>query len=145
MITYKKIALSLILVGLLSAQILASFGFIHERYWPFVNYPMYMKPHYPGEVISRMRLVGITTEGREVPMTVENFRYNFFQFLYGPLRAIQRQDRIALDRHVRWYEKRNGVTLAALRLENHPVGRVEGKVAELPTIVTARINLRDRP
>ncbi len=88
--------------------------------YPFIDYPMYWTPHYQGESISQPMAVGILADGREVLIQPEDLNLHFWlhqEFLVALDQGVM--DEIEL--YVKRYQDLQGVKLAGIRLENHPV------------------------
>jgi hypothetical protein len=114
-----KILTSLVIGGVLLLQAQAVFPV--RRLWPFLDYPMYRTAHYAGESVPRYRVVGIAADGREVEMDPASLGLSFFKHLHGPVEALETGDaeRFAIFADV--FRERQGTTIVAARLENHPV------------------------
>lgn len=100
--------------------------------WPFLDYPMYTRPHYEGEGIPRYRVIGVTDEDREVEITPETLGTDYWIYRNAFLFSFRyRGERDELEPGVQLYEDRHGVSLVEVRLENRPLvltreGTVDG-------------------
>lgn len=129
----SKLAVSTVIVFLLGLQTAASFGGLHRyRYWPFLSYPMYNRPHFKDEAVARFSLVGILKDGTERPITPEDLQLDFWRYQRGPVRFAQRDEAHALLSQLQPFEHRARLRLAAVRLENHPITLENGKLTDLP-------------
>jgi hypothetical protein len=91
-----------------------------RRGWPIVDYPMYSAPHYEGDKIPRMAVVGIRDNAEEVDIQPQEIPGGYWHFQIFA-RAITRADREVIQDMVRAYEARHNMRLAALRVENRPL------------------------
>jgi len=90
--------------------------------WPFLDYPMYSTPHYEGDAIPRYRVVGTTADGREMQIDPETLGADFWIFRNAFLFPFRfRADRGELEPGVELFERRHGVTLVEVRLEDRPI------------------------
>jgi len=128
-----KFAINAVIISLLGLQALASFGGLHRfRYWPFLSYPMYNRPHFKGEPVARHSLIGILDDGREIPITPADLKLDFWRYLRGPVRAFEKNEPHSLLAQLQPFEHRKRITIVWVRLENHPVTLVDGRVTDLP-------------
>lgn len=119
---------SAVIVTVLFLQLVASFHWFgpvfgqrrrHGFFWPFLDYPMYSRPHYQGEPLPRYRLFGAFADGSEAEVTSGDLGLNFWKFEQGPVQAILRDEPDRLNRYVEAYRKKFNRQLVRLRLENH--------------------------
>jgi len=90
--------------------------------WPFLNYPMYSAPHYEGEGIPRFEVVATTSDGREIEVTKENLGTDFWIFRNAFLLPFEQQGmRDELEPGVGLFERRHGVSVVEVRLEDRPL------------------------
>lgn len=88
--------------------------------WPFIDYPMYFVPHYEGEKIPQLKVVGTLVDGTNVEIQAEDLHLTFW--LYQDfLQAVDQGDPEVLHNYVELYQNYHGVELASLRLENNPI------------------------
>jgi hypothetical protein len=88
--------------------------------WPIVDYPMYSNPHFEGDKIPRMAVVGIRDNADEIDIRPEDIGGGYWHFQVFA-RAVTRVDEEVIRDIVRTYETRHNVRLAALRVENRPL------------------------
>jgi hypothetical protein len=88
--------------------------------WPIVDYPMYSEPHFEGDEIPRMAVVGIRDNGDEIDIHPEDIGGSYWDFQVF-VRAVRGADEDVIRDMVRVYETRHNVHLAALRVENRPL------------------------
>lgn len=128
--------ISLFIVGVLGFQALATFRVLcppamlqrfglqeiacEPETWPFMNYPMYSEVHEEGAAVPRYQLTGVLADGREVPLTQEDFGLTFFQF-QPVLNAVLAEDYGYLESFIADYAARHETALVALRLHNAPI------------------------
>jgi hypothetical protein len=91
-----------------------------RRSWPIVDYPMYNAPHFEGDEIPRMAVVGIRDNADEVDIRPEDIGGGYWHFQIFA-KAVRRADEGIIRDMVRMYEIRHNVRLAALRVENRPL------------------------
>lgn len=90
-------------------------------WYPFFDYPMYSRPHYPGEGVPQYRLLGRTAGGDEVVIDAESLRTTVFALHSHLINPLRNGDLGATRPFVAQYERMHGVELVELRLENAPV------------------------
>ena len=95
---------------------------VHDvrRSWPMVDYPMYSMPHFEGDKIPHMAIVGIRGNGEEINILPEDVGGGYWHFQIFA-RALIRGDEDVIQDMVRMYEAHHNVRLAALRVENRPL------------------------
>ena len=134
--------MSIVILAVLALQTAASFGALHPfRYWPFLSYPMYNEAHRAEEAVPNFSLVAIDASGGEHSLSPRDLGLDFWRTLRGPVRAAQRGDAHALIAYLEPYEHRTRLRVSAIRLENHPVTLVHGRLASAPaesTLVVVR-------
>ncbi len=81
---------------------------------------MYSMPHFEGDKIPRLAVVGIRDNSQQIDIRPEEIGggYWYFQVFAG---AATRADENVIRDMVRMYETRHNVRLAALRVENRPL------------------------
>jgi hypothetical protein len=89
--------------------------------WPFVDYPMYSRPHYEGEPISQLRVVATLDDSSEVSIGPGDVGLDFWHFRLHVVRGLEMNDAARVRELVRLYQTRNNRRLVGLRLENHPI------------------------
>jgi hypothetical protein len=102
-----------------------------QRSWPIVNYPMYSEPHFKGDKIPRLAVVGICRNGDEIDIRPEDIGGGYWYFQVFA-RAAKRADEDIMRDMVRMYETRHNVHLSELRVENRPLLWNNGKVEAAP-------------
>ena len=128
----KKRRISLLIAGVILSQGLATFAMIEHLGWPFVSYPMYSWPHHYGEMINRYALFGTLESGEEVPITADDLNMNFWEYLWGPVAAVRKNEvnavlnYLAHDRHL------NSRRVVSIRLEDNPLVFTAHGAQELP-------------
>ena len=90
------------------------------RSWPIMDYPMYSEPHFEGDEIVRMAVVGIRDNGEEIDIRPEDIGGGYWYFQVFA-RAVTRADEAVIRDTVRAYEARYNIHLTALRVENRPL------------------------
>jgi hypothetical protein len=105
----------------------------HEirRSWPIVDYPMYRIPHFEGDKIPRLAVVGIRDNTEEIDIRPEDIGGGYWHFQVF-VRAVASPDEDVIRDMVRMYETRHNVRLAALRVENRPLLWKSTKVEGVP-------------
>jgi hypothetical protein len=85
-----------------------------------MDYPMYSDPHFEGDEIARMAVVGVRDNGEEIDIRPEDIGGGYWYFQVFA-RAVTRADDAVIRDTVRTYEDRHSTRLAALRVENRPL------------------------
>jgi len=126
--TWGQAAVSAVILGVLGLQAVAASASVEKRLWPFMNYPMYRRVLYDGQLVNRFVVVGRQDDGREVvlaPLDGHENYWLFFRTFIRPVIALEDNSAdAAARRHVTAYcaayREHYGRTLTDLRLENHP-------------------------
>lgn len=134
---------SAIIVCCLGAQAAAALGPIEMFAWPFTNYPMYRRPHVAGEPVLRMDAIGVTEDGREVPLTPEFFRTNRWIIERSLLRSLRQLARDPQDVEARrrvhafhtMFRQRDGGRLRRVRLFEEELQVEQGRPVTRPARV----------
>ena len=101
-----------------------------RRSWPIIDYPMYSLPHFEGDKIQRLAVVGISATGGEVEIQPEDVGgYWHYRIL---AEAVERADEDIVRDVVRIYESRHNLRLTALRVEDRPLLWRSGRVVPAP-------------
>lgn len=114
-----------LIVFIWSIQFIVSvplFLFAHgiKRTWPIVDYPMYSDPHFVGDEIPRMAVVGIRDNAEEIDIRPEDIGGGYWYFQVFA-KAVMRGDKDIIRDMARAYEARHNIRLAAFRVENRPL------------------------
>ena len=123
----RRVAASVVIVGVLTLQVVVANPFARlirgrDGYlWPFLTYPMYDRPHYPGEAVHQYHLVGVLAGGRDVEIAPEDLNLNFWEFLWGPLKAMLHNETTAIRQYADFYQDKHWERLHGLRLTDEPV------------------------
>jgi hypothetical protein len=139
-------AVSLVILTCLGLQILvisriswapSSFSRLYDVHWvrpsaswPFVDYPMYSEAHHEGERLSTHQVVATADDGREVILRPED--RTIVPRTSALLIPLILQDRKRVDRYCEAYRRRNGRTLIAFRLDEHPLELTRKGLVPLP-------------
>jgi hypothetical protein len=91
-----------------------------KQSWPIVDYPMYSDPHFHGDEIPRMAVVGICDNAEEIDIRPEEIGGGYWHFQVFA-KAVMRGDEAVIRDMVQTYETRHNVHLEALRVENRPL------------------------
>jgi hypothetical protein len=91
-----------------------------KQSWPIVDYPMYSDPHFHGDEIPRMAVVGICDNAEEIDIRPEDIGGGYWYFQVFA-KAVIRGDKDIIRDMARAYEARHNMRLAAFRVENHPL------------------------
>lgn len=149
-ISASKLLVSAAIAGVLFCQTITAFHWVHTMfhgrgrkgyYWPFLDYPMYSRPHARREPFDRYVLFARLEDGTEVEIVPADLSLTFWKFEKGPVRAILRDDPAQLVVYVRSYEARFGRRLTAVRLENHPRVLGEAGLTDAPVQVVKTVDL----
>jgi hypothetical protein len=81
---------------------------------------MYSAPHFEGDKIARMAVVGIHDNAEEIDIGAEDIGAGYWHFQIFAT-AVMRADEDVIRNMVRMYETRHDVRLTALRVENRPL------------------------
>jgi len=110
-----------------------------RRSWPIVDYPMYSVPHFQGEEIPRLAVVGIGDNSEEIDVLPEDIGgYWHFQIFAN---AVRNANKEVVQDLVRTYEARHKVRLVALRVEDRPLRWNNVEVQAAPTKVLRNYRL----
>jgi hypothetical protein len=99
---------------------------IFPAVWPFENYPMFSSVHYDGESKEQWRIIGRLEDGREVSIKAQDLGLDIKLFNRQFLKALQDNNREAIENGVALYQRRQGRQLIEIRLENHPLRLSKG-------------------
>jgi hypothetical protein len=117
---------STIIAVVLALQVVATFDLFprllsrpSRTFWPFLDYPMYRRAHYEGDLIERYLVLGRRADGAEVEVTPGDLGLNFWKFRYEVVGALRNGDRPRAAAFADMYRARHGTRLVALRLERH--------------------------
>ena len=105
-----------------------------RRSWPIIDYPMYSGPHFEGDQISRLAVVGIRDNAEEIDILPEDIGGGYCHFKIFAT-AVKHADKEVIQDVVRMYEARRNVRLAAIRVENRPLLWKSKQVEAVPTEV----------
>jgi hypothetical protein len=103
-----------------------------KRSWPIIDYPMYNEPHFVGDKIPRMAVVGVLENAQEIDIGPEDIGGGYWYYQVFA-KAMRRGDEDVIWDMARAYEARHNIRLAALRVENRPLVWNSTKVAAAPT------------
>ena len=117
----KKRWASLVIVAVLLAQGVATFGAFEHLGWPFVDYPMYREARYAGQSINRFTVVGTLADGTDVRLTPEDLHLSIFQYHGGLMPAMVGRDVQEVRTYLEPYRAAASAPLIRVRLENDPV------------------------
>jgi hypothetical protein len=134
---FAILCVSLLIAFIWSAQFIVSFPLYllaHgiKQSWPIIDYPMYNEPHFVGDEIPRMMVVGIRDNAQEIDIRPEDIGGGYWHYQVFA-RAVTRPDEDVIRDVVRAYESRHNIRLAALRVENRPLLWSSTRVAAGPT------------
>jgi len=132
-----RILISILIIVLLAMQASASFrlfclpailrfqltGFrvCDPSLWPFMSYPMYSMPHYPGERLDRPRIYAILGDRRQVLIRHMDLGLTITRYINLHRDLLEaRDDELALLVSS-LFEQLTGEGVIAIRLANHPV------------------------
>lgn len=115
--------------------------FCSPFFWPFIDYAVYIIPHYEGEMLDQPLVVGVLEDSTEVQIPPEDLGLSFTRWGYrdGLVSALQEATNEDIKRYIKYYQRRQSKKLIALRLENQPLvlsktGLQLGKVEVLRVI-----------
>ena len=132
----KVLAVSVVILALLLLQGLATFSLTPGPMegapwgWPFLDYPMFNHPKYPGQPITRHVVVGIFPDSSEVVITPEDLNVSEFQFDNGLNPAIRLGDRATAGAYRELYENLYERAPVGFRLEDHPLVMTEAGLSD---------------
>ncbi len=112
-----------------------------RRTWPIVDYPMYSMPHFQGEKIPRLAVVGIRENSEEVDILPEDIGGGYWHFQIFAT-AVKRADEDVIRDIVQMYETGHNVRLTAIRLENRPLVWKSTRVEAAPIEILRTFPLR---
>lgn len=140
--TSRKLFASAVIVGVLALQGIAVLrltpGPVEKPpfLWPFVDYPMYHRPHYEGDTIPRQRVYGVLEDSTEVRVEPSDLGLEFWWLRRGLVFSMVGEDTSDVVGYARRYAERAGRSLTAFRLYRHPlVLRESGAEPALPVLV----------
>lgn len=123
-----RLAVSAVILAVLGFQAVATVGLTpgpiekSPFLWPFLDYPMYTQPHYEGDAVPRYSVIGVTDDGREVEITPESLGTDFWIYRNAFLFSFKyRSKRHELESGVQLFERRHGVSLLEVKLDNWPI------------------------
>lgn len=93
---------------------------------------MYNEPHFVGDEIPRMAVVGIRENGQELDIRPEDIGGGYWHYQVFA-RAVTRADEDIIREIAQGYEARHNIRLVALRVENRPLLWNSTQVAAAPT------------
>jgi hypothetical protein len=105
-----------------------------KRSWPIVDYPMYSEPHFLGDEIPRLQVVGISQNGQEIDIGPDDIGGGYWYYQVFA-RAVARADKDVIRDVIRTYEARHNVRLTAIRVEDRPLLWKAAEVAAGPAKV----------
>lgn len=147
----RKALISGIIGTVLSLQAMAAFqitpGPIERSpwLWPFLDYPMYATPHYPGDSIQRPAVHGVLEDASEVRIEPSDLGFDFWWFRRGLIFDLLGRDTSRIRGYAELYADRQGRSLEALRLYYRPVVIDEAGFDTLPTVRVRSIPVRQPP
>jgi hypothetical protein len=95
---------------------------------------MYSGPHFEGDQISRLAVVGIRDNAEEIDILPKDIGGGYWHFKIFAT-AVKHADKEVIQDVVRMYEARRNVRLAAIRVENRPLLWKTKQVEAVPTEV----------
>ena len=109
--------------------------------WPIVDYPMYSVPHFAGEEIPRLAVVGIRDNSEEIDVLPEEVGGGYWHFQIFA-NAVRHSNKEIVQDVVRTYEARHKVRLVALRVKNCPLrwNNIEGEAAPTQVLRSYRLD-----
>ncbi len=102
---------------------------------------MYSVPHYLGDNISRLMVVGIREDSTPIDISPDDLAIDYWHYQVLA-RAIQRKDAPLIRDLLLRYEARRNVTLTAVRLEDRPIRWTPTIAKPAPVQVMAEYTLR---
>ena len=112
--------------------------------WPVVDYPMYSVPHFEGEEIPRLAVVGIRDNSEEIDILPQDIGGGYWHFEIFA-KAVRHARKEVIQDVVRMYEARHHVHLVALRVENRPLRWSNAEVEAAPIKVLRNYPLNAAP
>jgi hypothetical protein len=106
--------------------------------WPIVDYPMYNAPHFTGEEIPRLSLVGIRDNSEEIDVLPEDIPGGYWHFQIFA-KAVRDAHKDVIEDVVRMYEAGHKVRLVALRVEDRPLVWKNAGAEPAPTRVLQNV------
>lgn len=133
----SRILISILIIVLISLQASASFrlfclpdilrlqltGFrvCDPSLWPFMSYPMYSMPHYPGERLDRPRIYAILGDRRQVLIRHTDLGLTITQYINLHRDLLEARDDELARTVSSLFEQLKGGRVVAIQLANHPV------------------------
>ncbi|HXK61988.1 MAG TPA: hypothetical protein PLP42_19045 [Acidobacteriota bacterium] len=88
--------------------------------YPFLDYPMYMKAHYPGDQMPRIRVYGIQEDSTRVRIQSQDLNLN--KWLFGKFTdAVLNGETEKVKIYTDFYSRKHGTNLVALTIEIEPL------------------------
>lgn len=88
--------------------------------YPFLDYPMFMDAHYPGEELPRVEVIGIWEDATTVKLYQSSLGMD--KWLFGDfVDAIMKDRYQQVEGYLEYYNQRNAASLVGVRLDNHPL------------------------
>jgi hypothetical protein len=112
-----------------------------KQSWPIVDYPMYSDPHFAGEEIPRLAVVGIGHNAKEIDILPEDIGGGYWHFQIFA-KAVRDANKKVIQDVVQTYETRHKVRLVALRVEDRPLrwNNVEIEAAPMKVLRDYRLD-----
>jgi hypothetical protein len=141
---------SVVIATVLTLQVCATFDLFprfvsraSDRFWPFMDYPMYRSAHHEGSLIEWYRVLGQCADGSEVELTPVDIGLNFSKFRHIFVAAIRSTDRPRVAAFADVYRVRRGTRFVAMRLERYGLVLTREGLRPSPTFQVATVSLQN--
>lgn len=125
--TSRKLLASAVIAGVLALQGIAVLrltpGPVEKPpfLWPFMDYPMYSRPHYEGDTVPRERMYGVLGDSTEVRIQPSDLGLKYWWFRRGLIFSVVGEDTSDVRGYARLYAPREGRSLTTFRLYHRPL------------------------
>jgi hypothetical protein len=99
---------------------LTGFRICDPSLWPFMSYPMYSMPHYPGERLDRPRIYAILGDRRQMLIRHTDLGLTITQYINLYRELLEARDEELALTVSSLFEQSKGDRVIAIRLANHP-------------------------
>lgn len=138
-----RLAISVVIVGILSTQTVAGFVDTGRWGWPLLAYPMYKTAHYEGERLhDDLSAYAILADSTRVPITRSDLNMDFWLYWYNVVTPLQHARLDLLQPVLQRYCQQSDNQVIKLHLEDRgaAIGR-DGPIEGLPPEVVAEIDV----
>jgi len=100
--------------------------------WPFLDYPMYSRPHFKGETVIRYFVVGIIDNSDEIVINPGDLGLDYWPFIRNFVDKMKKGNKQTAQECADLYSTIFKQRLVGIRLENRPVQLTAAGVQQAP-------------